>query len=70
MEDIACTFEDGEIYWRGCWKSREDAEALAEHFERDLTGDWFAPFAANFARQIRTAIAAYDDFHTEQRSAA
>lgn len=63
MGDIACTFEGGEIYWRGCYRSREFAERLAEEFEHTLAGDWFAPFSQEYARQIRAAIEQYEDYH-------
>jgi uncharacterized ferredoxin-like protein len=54
--------EDGAIFWRGAYRSTEDAERLAEHFERIAEDhDWFEPIARDYAQSLRNAIAIQED---------
>lgn len=49
---------DGAIYWRGSWKSIQDADRLACEFERIacLPDDWFHTSADQYAADLRWAI--------------
>lgn len=55
MTDEAATVRDGKVFWRGSYMRREDAERLADLWER--TTDWFRPTATEYARQLREALA-------------
>lgn len=57
--DSAVEVKDGAIFWRGCWKSIQDADHLAREFERiaALPDDWFHASADQFAADLRWAIA-------------
>lgn len=48
--------EDGEIRWRGFFKSPEDAAKLATQFEHVAKNDWFYDLAASYALALRKAI--------------
>ncbi len=54
MTKHAVTVRDGQIFWRGIYKSPEEAERLAAHF--DGVSDWFKPDARRFARELRAAL--------------
>lgn len=69
MSEPACVFKDGQIWWRGCYRSREDAVRLAEQFERHTAVDWFIPHAAEFAKEVRAAIARHDNHHSQRETA-
>jgi hypothetical protein len=53
--------EDGEIMWRGVWKSPEEAARLAETFEAVSDNDWFRELASAYAKSLRNAIAIQED---------
>lgn len=68
-------FRDGAIWWQGSnptptFKALDDAERLAEQFERTMKTDWFYPHAMERAAQLRAAIAEYHHFEESLINAA
>jgi hypothetical protein len=49
------TVEDGQIFWRGFLKLRNEAVALRDHFY--TVDDWFAAEAYAYADQLNEALA-------------
>ena len=60
-DDPVSIGEDGAIFWHHAWKSREDAERLAVHFESVRADDWFYRHAQLYAKSLRNAIAIQED---------
>lgn len=61
-DDPVSLGEDGAIRWRGVVKSPDDAERLADHFERIAEDhDWFGPIAQRYASDLRNAIRIQED---------
>ena len=44
----------GAIFWRGFWRSPDEARRLAEQFEG--VTDWFKPTAQRYAADLRRAL--------------
>lgn len=62
VSDPAATFENGQLRWRGNYRSREEMVRQARVFLLSASqGDWFRPFAHDFAEQCRRAVEAYDN---------
>lgn len=56
MKDTPVTIRDGQIFWRGTFKTRAEAERLAEQFDQVLAGDWFALLSLKYAADLRAAL--------------
>jgi hypothetical protein len=64
MKQRYAYFSDGAIWWTGSnptptFKAFDDAERLAEQFERTLKTDWFYDHAMERAEQLRAAMLEY-----------
>lgn len=64
-DDPVSITSDGQIAWRGFYKSPEDAAKLAAHFETIQPDDWFYPTAQSYAIALREAIQTQADEYAE-----
>jgi hypothetical protein len=51
---------DGQLYWRGVVKSREDVVKRMNDFLSYADRDWFLPYSRDFADMIAGKLAEYD----------
>jgi hypothetical protein len=65
------TTSEGRVYRDGIFQTAETSECLLAVLRRDaLAGDWWAPFAAELAGELETAIrAANEPPHHSTRAA-
>lgn len=66
-------FHEGFLYHRQTWKTPKEMTLQAEQFEREAKRSkhlYWRPFAAEYSRQCRIALAEYEAHHTPERQSA
>lgn len=58
MIDQVVEVRDGKVFWRGVYKTRDEATRMRDYFA--ATTDWFAPTAHDYADQLTRAMEAVD----------
>lgn len=64
----AATYRDGELFWRGCWRSADHFIRLRAEFAAFTQAQF--PGAPIFVAEIDAALASYFRDHPEEKAAA